>query len=159
MRRYLKWVIVLSALSIVGLVVVVVSVASVAKIKVSPYALPVGSRGPLYVTVRVSAPPSIWRSFVRVQSATLEGTYYESVNAWLTDPPDPSIVIRNPVPIDGPYEFGKKPTQLPLQGSVPPLNILFEIHPIRTYDGSESAFTATVYYRILFLRRHSVWRY
>ncbi|MBS3986163.1 MAG: hypothetical protein KGZ66_11255 [Selenomonadales bacterium] len=156
MRRFVMWVVLFAALLIVSLVAISVSIARYeAKLEVAAHAFPVGSRGPLYITVRFNAPPSIWRAFVKVQSATLEGTYYESVDAWLTDF-DPSIV-RMPVPIDGLCDFGEKPAKLPLQGAVPPLNILLEIHPTRTYDGSKTAFTITVYYRILFLRRHITW--
>lgn len=114
---------------------------------------------PMYVTARLHAPPSIWRRFVRVQNASFIGTYHESTNAWLSDPPDPTVdCIRLPEFIGGPYQFGKKPAQLPLQGAIPPLNVLFEVHAVRPYDESPPAITATVYYRFLFLRRHLIWR-
>lgn len=121
---------------------------------------PYRSGPPMYFTVQLDAGPSVWRSFVKVQSATFVGTYYESIKAWLSDPPDPSVdVIRSPEPIDGPYQLGKKPAQLPLKDAVPPLDVVLEIHPTkRSYDGSPPAITVTVYYRYLFLRRHLTWR-
>jgi|GEM_PF-2795629 len=74
----------------------------------------------MYVNVQLDDAPSIRRPFVKVQTATFVGAYYESINAWLSDPPDPRVhVIRSPDPADGPYQLGRKPLQPPLQGAIP----------------------------------------
>ena len=144
---------------VVSLVTSVSVIRYLSKLELWVSGFPFRSGPPMYVTAHLDAPPSMWRRFVTVQDASFIGTYYESTNAWLSNPPDPSIDgVRSPEYIGGPYQFGMKPAQLPLRGAIPPLNVLFEIHAVRPYDGSPPAITATVYYRFLFLRRHLVWR-